>query len=407
MNSVLLIESMFKCHLDLDIHFLKTPDDNVVIDRGFREAVFSKNKDFVKSNFSELFRFLEYKNLHIMEDNYKLQYMFFKIKQASCDCYVAIGPYLGQYISQEDIKKISRINSIQSKAFDYLKNFYGSLPVMMETKVIQSASNLIKHYFEDEGDYSLQYISAFPSERENFLDELDAEESQAAIDSIEKRYYNENLLLRDIERGDFKNASESLAKLMSILPNSEYLDDYEKFKTSMTISNVLLRKSVEKVGVHPYYIDKISRMFAEKIQSSKTKNDLKNLGFEMTKSYCDIVNSFRINSAYSPVIKNAIRCINTNINKRISLSDISELLNINKNYLSSLFKKETGMTVTEYSLRKKMDMAKELIDTTNLLISDIAILVGVDDVSYFTKLYKKVFNTTPSNYKASMKDSLK
>ncbi len=90
------------------------------------------------------------------------------------------------------------------------------------------------------------------------------------------------------------------------------------------------------------------------------------------------------------------RYINENVEKDIKRTDIAECLHLNIDYLNRIFKKETGMALSEYIIQEKMNVARQLIKTTMLPISFIAARVGFSNFSHFSKSYKKAFNTSPS-----------
>ena len=77
------------------------------------------------------------------------------------------------------------------------------------------------------------------------------------------------------------------------------------------------------------------------------------------------------------------------------------MLNVNASYLSKLFKKETGITLTEYVAKKRIEQAAFLLTSTNLQIQTVAQNCGIYDVNYFTKLFKKHTGKTPKEYRES------
>ena len=91
--------------------------------------------------------------------------------------------------------------------------------------------------------------------------------------------------------------------------------------------------------------------------------------------------------------------IDSDISANISLSTLAESLNINAAYLSTIFKREVGKTVTEYINNERMTLAAHLLETTNLQIQTVALHCGVLDVQYFSKMFKKYFGKTPKEYR--------
>ena len=103
--------------------------------------------------------------------------------------------------------------------------------------------------------------------------------------------------------------------------------------------------------------------------------------------------------AYSKPIQNIINYISFNLTADLSLNALSEEFMLNSSYLSTLFKKETGVTLTNFVNNKRIEHAIYLLNTTQSAIQDIAAQCGINDVNYFTKLFKKLKNMTPTQYR--------
>ena len=91
--------------------------------------------------------------------------------------------------------------------------------------------------------------------------------------------------------------------------------------------------------------------------------------------------------------------ITEHLSESFLVEDIAEKLMLNASYLSSLFKKETGETISEYTQRFRLERAKALLRTTNLNINEIATRVGYSDARHFSKLFKKVVGARPQDYR--------
>lgn len=85
---------------------------------------------------------------------------------------------------------------------------------------------------------------------------------------------------------------------------------------------------------------------------------------------------------------------------KISLSTMSQKLQMSSAYLSHLFKKETGYNFIDYVTEVKMKKAKELLVTSpDLKIYEIAYKLGYNDVKYFNRVFKRIFSKTPGEYR--------
>ena len=103
---------------------------------------------------------------------------------------------------------------------------------------------------------------------------------------------------------------------------------------------------------------------------------------------------------YSPAVQKVINYIDFNYQEDLSLKKIAELFSISPSYLSALFKKETGTTLTEYINSKRIDVSVSLLNTTDLSIQNVAGQVGFLDVNYYTRIFKKLKGLSPSAYRS-------
>ena len=75
------------------------------------------------------------------------------------------------------------------------------------------------------------------------------------------------------------------------------------------------------------------------------------------------------------------------------------LCNLSISQFSRVFKKETGKTFKEYILVKKIEKAKYFLEITNKSLSEISNEIGIEDSSYFTKVFKKYERVCPKEYR--------
>lgn len=94
--------------------------------------------------------------------------------------------------------------------------------------------------------------------------------------------------------------------------------------------------------------------------------------------------------------------IENNYMNEINLNVLSEEMNFTPSYICKIFKKNTGMHITEYLNQVRIEQAKRLIKQTNLKVYEIAEMVGFSRTSYFCTTFKKVTGIKISEYKESM-----
>ena len=95
----------------------------------------------------------------------------------------------------------------------------------------------------------------------------------------------------------------------------------------------------------------------------------------------------------------AISYIKKNLSKNISRTDVASYVHLNEEYFSRLFRQQTGETFKDYVMMEKMREAQKLLKHSRLSISIIASKVGYDNFSHFSKMFKKITDQTPQEYR--------
>ena len=104
-------------------------------------------------------------------------------------------------------------------------------------------------------------------------------------------------------------------------------------------------------------------------------------------------------SAHREEIQIIDKCITEHIDQKLTLSFLARYINRSENYLSRLFKGETGINIIQYINYRKMEKAKELLMDPQLSINEISNTLGFTEASYFNKIFKKIYDINPSEYR--------
>jgi two-component system, response regulator YesN len=102
---------------------------------------------------------------------------------------------------------------------------------------------------------------------------------------------------------------------------------------------------------------------------------------------------------HTAVIQKIYEYIDEHLQEEISREQLAEFVHFNPAYLSRLFRKITGDSLTDCILLKRMEKAKTLLVSTQIKISDISSLVGYGNIPHFTKMFKRYAGVTPQEYR--------
>ena len=106
-----------------------------------------------------------------------------------------------------------------------------------------------------------------------------------------------------------------------------------------------------------------------------------------------------IEIVYNSILTELLEFINANLQENLSVNELCQKFHISKNYLYDTFQSNLNNTVTGYINEQRIKRAKELLRQSNHTVYKIGEMVGVDNYTYFCKLFKKLSGVTPTEYR--------
>ncbi len=103
-------------------------------------------------------------------------------------------------------------------------------------------------------------------------------------------------------------------------------------------------------------------------------------------------------------VKQVVELINNNLDKNFSIENIAKEVGTNVNKLQESFKHMYDLTVNKYMQQVKLEKAKELLNSTDYNISQIVNMIGLNNRSYFSKIFKEKYNVSPKYFLKSTRE---
>ena len=168
----------------------------------------------------------------------------------------------------------------------------------------------------------------------------------------------------------------------------------DEFKIPLVLKNavrseiVLLIESYDKIEKHAYADNK-----------------------EKSESLClcmlSILEDIAAASQYNPLTRKIMEYIHSDVSRRITLEDIGRLTFFSPVYCDTVFRKETGRSIIDYVLERRIDEAKRLLLEGSTSLEQIAEAVGFNDYNYFSRIFKKRSGYSPTAYRKLALSELK
>ena len=392
-----LSDILKKCHIHTSL-ISPLDSDEVLLDPQFISIVGFKSD----MNVAQLLGVIEDRTKYKLSSEFKFNHICIKLPLLSEKNILMIGPYLSAPLSSKDILEIGERAKISPAAQKLLREYYSSVPILPENdKIFTMVDTFCERIWQSPSfaivelskSYGPSVLHSDSSSHSGSFDEIDAN-----IKMMEMRYSFENELMHAVSLGQQHKEQLLAAKISENTFEKRTNDPVRNAKNYCIIMNTLLRKAAEQGGVHPVYIDRTSSKFAVRIELMQDIQACSSLMKEMFSSYCRLVYKHSI-KRYSPIVQKTILVIDSDISAELSLKTLAQKQCISSGYLASIFKKETGKTVSEYIKDKRIEHAVYLLTTTHLQIQTVALHCGIMDVQYFSKVFKKKTGKNPKEFR--------
>lgn len=106
------------------------------------------------------------------------------------------------------------------------------------------------------------------------------------------------------------------------------------------------------------------------------------------------------------MVDKTIDYMKLHLNEKLSILQLASLHNFSESHFSKLFRLNTGMSPMDYFIYMKMQEACKMLRSTKLRIKQIANVIGYEDAYYFSRIFKKIMNMSPENYRKSILNEL-
>lgn len=367
-------------------------------DLGLRKTILN-DPTYIDRTFPEFDPYNLSKNtIAIVQDLFRCYYVIIPIPDSKTQLALFVGPFSLNQPTRNAIQQMAELLKIPDVHTAFLAQYAASLPVMHDRSCLYSFLQCVGTSLHGKKGFSIQtFTTPIPSilsyEQEDRL-----AKNQHTIKELEKRYQAEERLMSCVSRGDYEQALKIMDKKEVSDPEQRTIDTLRDKKNYLIVTNTLFRKAAQRAEVHPVYLDEISGKMAVRIEALHSVSQVRAMQREMIRRYCMLVRS-NSTKGYSPLVQKVMNYIFVNLEDDLSLQRIASELSMNKSYLSTLFKKEMGITLTDYVNQSRIKRAIYLLNTEDMPIQEIAQRCGIPNLSYFTRIFKREKNMTPSQYR--------
>ncbi|MCM3689790.1 helix-turn-helix transcriptional regulator [Neobacillus niacini] len=312
-----------------------------------------------------------------------------------------IGPILSFPLSEEKIDVI--IND--TNAFfqrEKVIHYYKSLPII-ESKKQKSICIFVHHLFNNEliSPNSVMNESSGSTNPNNIIEKVHIDVSEILKSNVIHRdSLFEKKILQMVREGrpeELKKVSllRMEEEVVSVLSKSSYIRSLKNHIISLI--SLVSRAAIEG-GLNEDLAYSLHDSFIQNLEEMQRLDEVKGVAREVLTTFTKNVKQIK-DENYSKTVIICKDYIYKNIYQKINHDDIAQKVDLSPKYLSILFKRETGISVSDYIQQTRIDEAKKSLIYSKTSISEIASSLQFNDQSYFTRVFKKVCGITPMQFR--------
>ena len=142
-----------------------------------------------------------------------------------------------------------------------------------------------------------------------------------------------------------------------------------------------------------------SDLYIRKMDVLNKVSEIMALREDMMAFYSDAMREVHQQMQLPRSVMSAMDYVEAHLHEKQSLEEIAEYADLAPAYLSALFHRETGMTLSDYILMRRIQTAKNMLKYTNQKVAEIAEILAFSDASHFQKVFKRETGLTPNQYR--------
>ena len=313
-----------------------------------------------------------------------------------------VGPTISSEIDEKSINSIIKKFDILIKYKGSLINYYNNIVIMDFNSFIDAGLLLYHSIYHDKLDFT-NVVNI-----DEMLIDVGLKDSKAFYISNSKKRRNSRLHhSQEFERKLLKHITDgNLEEVIKFLKYTTFdgelgINSKNPLRNLKNIfisyTSIVSRAAIEK-GLAWEVSLTLTDFYFEAVEELNTIKDINELFLKMILDYTEHVNKVKMYN-YSSAILKCQKYIFQHLYEKISLSILADYSSMNPCYLSHLFKKEVGVSISDYIQKERIEESKKLILSGKKSLVDIYVPLGFIDQSHFSKTFKKFVGITPKEYK--------
>ena len=319
---------------------------------------------------------------------------------------IVIGPTRQLPANEKDLRELAfQLDLINELADDFVQAMKSIVPMPLES--IMQILCVLNHIFNKE-KIKLEDIQIYEFQQMEIKQQFEDERTDKNFDALTEIHQQQELhntlaieqtLMNIVRKGDSAALREWIDNAPAVRGGILASKQLRQQKNIFIVTATLTSRSAIRGGMDVDDALSLSDSYIQKCELLNSMINLTNMQYRMIMDFTERVERIRLGKHPSKLVIDISNYIQHHLSEAITTEDIAEYLFISRSRLSTKFKAEAGVNLTDFIMQEKIEEAKRLLrysDKTSLVISSY---LGFASQSHFSKVFKKFTGKTPNEYR--------
>lgn len=320
---------------------------------------------------------------------------------------IIIGPSRQTNMNDQDIRTLAFHCDVEPDDIDEFVRGMKSIIQMPLASMMQMLCAM--NYVINEEKLTLEDITIYDTEQQDLKEKLETDRARHSFHSgsadiqTQQTVHNtlslEQTLINIVRKGDSAALREWIANVPAMGGGTLAYDQMRQMKNTFIVTATLISRAAIRGGMDVNDAFSLSDAYIQKCELLNSIDRITNLQYHMLFDYTERVEKLRLGKSPSKLVVEISNYVQHHLSEPVDIEALAAAMFLSRTRLSVKFKEETGMTLTDFVLKEKIDEAKRLLRYTDKLSVDIAAYLGFSSQSHFSRTFKKYAGCSPLEYR--------
>lgn len=326
------------------------------------------------------------------------RYYFYGVVRSG-DTRLILGPTRQLPTTEQQLRELAFLSNVPAEdTHEFIQAMHSLAPMPLEN--LQLILCTLNYVINGEKLSLEDIVLNEPSEKQIASTPAKANDEQTIYVESHNTLAIEQALMNMIRKGDTSTLKNWIASAPAVHAGPMAQEHLRQYKNTFIVTTTLAARSAIRGGMDPEEALSASDLLIRNCEALQDVQSILRLQANMLVTYTEQVERLREGIPHTSLAVTVSAWVQKHLSEPTDTEKLACDLHYSRPHLSRKFKAETGMTLTDFILRKKCEEAARLLAYTDKSLIAISDYLGFSSQSHFTRVFKKYMAMTPAEYRA-------